>query len=72
MFGKKQSKEAKHKLSVRRQGKSNPAFGKMPWNKGLTKNTDSRVAKYATTRRGIVPWNKGLPSEHQAVEAVEQ
>lgn len=39
--------------------------GKAPWNKGLTKETDSRVKQYAEacsiTKKGksITPWNKG-------------
>lgn len=32
-----------------RSGKNNPMYGKTAWNKGLTKDNDSRVAQYATT-----------------------
>lgn len=38
-------------------------FPKIPWNKGLSKETDSRVLKYASTisqnRLGTPAWNKG-------------
>lgn len=36
----------------------------IPWNKGLTKETDLRVAEYAklcnSTKKDLTPWNKGL------------
>jgi hypothetical protein len=51
-------------------GAKNHAFGKKPWNKGLTEENDSRVKKYTdgskeAKRKGfangsIVVWNKGL------------
>lgn len=46
---------------------------KVPWNKGLTKETDERVAKYVNARcetmkdRHIIPWNKGLTKEDPRV-----
>jgi hypothetical protein len=33
------------------------------WNKGLTKETDVRVAVAAEKMQGIVPWNQGLTSD---------
>lgn len=37
--------------------------GRIPWNKGLTKDIDSRISKYAekisTNQLGRIPWNKG-------------
>ena len=37
--------------------------GQIPWNKGLTKETDERVRKYvelgSVSKKGQVPWNKG-------------
>jgi|TARA_Y100000034_G_scaffold2446_1_gene2984 hypothetical protein len=33
------------------------------WNRGLTKETDPRVAKQAEAVKGIVPWNKGKTKE---------
>lgn len=44
--GKKHSEESKNKIS------------RSPWNKGLTKETDERIAKYAS----YGPWNKGVPT----------
>jgi len=37
-------------------------LGRIPWNKDLTKDTDTRIAKYAQKvgRKGRIPWNKGL------------
>ena len=40
--------------------------GQIPWNKGLTKETDERLKKYADSLRNYyeenkrIPWNKGL------------
>ncbi len=45
MKGTKHTEEAKQKISLRTKGK-------VPWNKGLTKYTDSRVAKYGKTLKG--------------------
>ena len=42
-LGLKLSEETRRKLSEAAKGKS-------PWNKGLTKETDERVAKYAATK----------------------
>ena len=36
----------KAKLAAAKLGVNNPRFGKEPWNKGLTKETDERVANY--------------------------
>ena len=44
------------------QGKSHPMYGTHPiaWNKGLTKETDERVASYAKSQKGIKrPWQVG-------------
>jgi hypothetical protein len=44
-------------------GWANPQYGKAPWNKGLTKADDYRIAQYATTLTGKVghpAWNKGI------------
>lgn len=30
-----------------------------PWNKGLSKETDPRIKKWAESRKGCEPWNKG-------------
>ena len=54
-------------------GAKNGAYGKTPWNKGLTKDTDCRVASYGRSlskstkgriahnkgKKGQIPWNKG-------------
>lgn len=45
-FGSKLSEEEKKKISKRMMGKKNHRYGKDPWNKGLTKDTDDRVRKY--------------------------
>jgi len=46
--------------------KIKPTSPKIPWNKGLSKETDSRVLKYATTisqiKTGTPAWNKGKPN----------
>jgi 5-methylcytosine-specific restriction endonuclease McrA len=50
-------------LKVRETG----AKGKIAWNKGLTKETDERVAKLIErsreAKKGKIPWNKGLTKE---------
>ena len=38
------------KMSERQRGTNNSMHGKVPWNKGLSKFTDERVAKYGQTR----------------------
>jgi hypothetical protein len=49
--GYRHTEETKQLLSITNKGKNaginNGMFGKTPWNKGLTKATDSRVAQYA-------------------------
>lgn len=35
-------------------GSKNPMYGKPPWNKHLTKETDRRIAKYAQTRKSLI------------------
>ena len=41
--------------------------GHVPWNRGLTKETDPRVAacavKSSTSHKGHIPWNKGLTKD---------
>jgi len=34
-----------------------------PWNKGLTKETDERVALFYEKRKKTIPWSKGLTKE---------
>lgn len=65
----------KKKRSLRAKGKNNPAYGKNygAWNKGLTKETDERVAKYTKNmtetknsneyKEKHITWNKGLTKE---------
>ena len=58
-LGRKMSKESREKISKSLQGNT-------PWNKGLTKETDGRVAKNIKNgfertqfKKGNIPWNKG-------------
>jgi hypothetical protein len=44
-FGKKHSEETIQKMRESKKGKNNPAFGKIPWNKGLTKDTSDGMKK---------------------------
>jgi uncharacterized protein YlaI len=44
-FGKKHSTETLRKQSESKIGNKNPAFGKVPWNKGLTKDTSESMKK---------------------------
>ena len=44
--GKRRTSEQKERYSQSKLGSKNPNFGKATWNKGLTKETDERVAKY--------------------------
>lgn len=59
LIGKPFSKERRNKISE--SGK-----GRIPWNKGLTKHTDSRVLEYSkkitNNQKGRIPWNKGKKS----------
>ena len=41
------------KLNPDRKPKSPTMTGRIPWNKGLTRETDSRVAKYAATTQNL-------------------
>lgn len=41
------------KVTKTRIGKNNPMFGKTAWNKGLTKETDSRVKQYGQTIKNL-------------------
>ena len=54
-------------LSCCQKGSKNHAFGKKPWNTGLTKDTDIRVKQYgesgSQTKMGTAPWNKGATYE---------
>jgi len=36
------------------------AKGYTPWNKGITKNTDQRMADASKNMKGRTSWNKGL------------
>lgn len=59
------SEDTKLILSNQKLGKSNPMFGKIPWNKGLTGATNERIDNIAKMQIGIsknkgqVAWNKG-------------
>jgi hypothetical protein len=50
--GRKLSEEVKAKMSA-----------SAGWNRGLTKDTDARVAKAAAAMKGRTPWNEGLTKE---------
>lgn len=41
----------------------------IPWNKGLTKDTDERVKKQAEAKRGHIPWNYGLTAKTDPIVA---
>lgn len=59
------------KSEASRKAISEKLKGKSPWNKGKTKETDIRVAKYSEAKKGIsrpdmighIPWNKGKTKE---------
>ena len=67
----------KHRSEETRRIIGEKQLGRIPWNKGLTKEMDERVRKYAESgrktrkikewgfKKGYTPWNKGLPSELQ-------
>lgn len=38
-------------------------YKKVPWNKGLSKDTDERVKKASDSHKGVTAWNKGLTKE---------
>jgi len=44
-------------------GKKHPAYGKVPWNKGLTKETNESMRKVSVTLLGNFAWNTGLTKE---------
>lgn len=73
---KKISKETKDKMSKWQIGVpktenhkkkiSESLIGNIPWNKGLTKENDSRILKYSKNNTGQfkknqIPWNKCIP-----------
>lgn len=59
--------EVGKKIAESMKGENNPNYGKEPWNKGLTKEDDLRVAKISETEKKFYkdhdPWNKGLTKE---------
>lgn len=71
-FGKKQTEESKEKIRQK-------ALGRIPWNKGLTKETDGRVArggkKAGETKRGQLTGDKnpnyknGCTTENQRIRS---
>lgn len=70
--GKKMSKEFRRKQSERMKKRFcnpelNPSYGKPAWNRGLTQNTDQRVAKYAKARL-----NQILPKKDTKPERILQ
>lgn len=55
--------ESRKKLSEKLSGENNPMFGKKGWNKGLTKETDQRVANVSEKLTGRVftdEWRKNI------------
>lgn len=50
--------------------------GQVAWNKGLTKQTDERVAKYAEAiskaTKGRIPWNKNVPCSVEHKEKLSE
>lgn len=67
---KKQSKTAAER-KVEYENRRNGQLGKIPWNKGKTKETDTIIAECARNKLGVaridmignVPWNKGKTKE---------
>jgi len=68
-YGKKMPKEFCEKMSKVMKGPGNHRYGKPPWNKGLTKETDARVKAYGikgsktNTGRKVSEAQKKLMSE---------
>ena len=56
--GGKRSKKTRERMSEAQKGNRN-SLGAIPWNKGLTKETDERVKAQAESIKGHIPWNKG-------------
>ncbi len=56
-IGGKRSKKTRERMSEAQKGKKN-ALGAIPWNKGLTKETDERVRLKGEANKGRIPWNK--------------
>ena len=58
-------------LLIEHINRSNAQKGKIPWNKGLTKDTDKRVAKFANSLKGRVfsaEHKKNLSDSHKKVK----
>lgn len=55
-------KENPNHITINNSGKNNPMYGKTAWNKGLTRETDSRVNKIAN-KIHIIAENKHLRGE---------
>jgi len=54
------------KVSIRcgscaKKGKNHPMYGKIPWNKDLTKEIDERMKKSSESHMGQKAWNKDKP-----------
>jgi hypothetical protein len=60
-LGVKQSEESKRKRSISLKGK-------IPWNKGLTKETDERVRILSEKIKGFIPWNKGKKMSQESID----
>ncbi len=46
--------------------------GNIPWNKGLTKETDHRVYKNSEAKKGQIPWNKGKPLSEETRQRISE
>lgn len=53
------SNVGRHLSEEQRQKISNSSKGRKAWNKGLTKEIHSSVARIAEANSGCIPWNKG-------------
>jgi hypothetical protein len=52
-YGKKMSDKQRNEISKRQTGTTNSMYGKTPWNKGLTKETNSILAIMGDKQKGI-------------------
>jgi|AntAceMinimDraft_11_1070367.scaffolds.fasta_scaffold02748_1 hypothetical protein len=63
---------SEEQIRLQHENRSNSHTGKIPWNKGKTADTDTRIAKYASAKTGKArpdmvgktPWSKGKTKEN--------
>jgi group I intron endonuclease len=68
----KPSKETVEKIRLASSGKNNSMYGKIPWNKGLTKETDPRMVRISQEQSGENSWMWGRHHSSKTKEVLSK